>query len=529
MKHSNFNSVNRVITFTLLILKKNNNIKVISFLIFFISIGNSVLAQENYQVYYYDNGNISSEGTMESGKPNGYWKTYYPNGQLKTEGNRKNFELDSTWVFYDEAGDRVSSIDYKKGKKEGLVISFRNNVKYEVSNYEQDKKVGNSIIYYPTGEENQVVPYAEGKENGKGFVYDRTGRIITLLEYKDGNLRSSEKVNRFNDQGKKRGPWIEFYPNGLTSMEGFYMNDKKNGIFKTYDRKGNLLTLEKYRDDQLVVDGEESVILDIRSTYYADGTVKSSGGYVDGVKEGTHRIYDKDGKIISGEIYSRGVKTGEGIVDKNGDYQQDWKLYYENGDLRAEGKYENSLRTGDWVFYHANGAVESKGKYVDGLPQGQWQWYYDNGKKRRTDFYRRGKEDGESTEWDINGEVISKGSYISGYMDGEWFYHVGDHTEIGNYVDGQRQGDWKYKYEDGTLNFEGEFVAGLAVGKHKWYFPNGQVKMEGKYSSGVRVGTWITYNEEGIKVLEIKYKQGREYKINGRKVIDAENSEDIVP
>lgn len=526
MSQSNFNSINRHITSTFIFIKKNNVLKSMLIFLFFICFGNSVLGQKNYEKYYYDNGNISSEGTMENGRPNEYWKTYYPNGQLKSEGNRENFKLDSTWYFYAEQGDTVSAIDYKAGKKHGKVISYRNNVRYEVSHYKDNVKVDRSFIYYPTGEIKQVIPYDEGLESGSGYVYDRSGRIITLLEYEEGYLRSSKKVNRFTDQGKKRGTWVEFHPNGVLAMEGYYMNGKRNGIFKTYDKKGDLLSLEKYRDDQLVMDTEESVILDIRNTYYPDGSVKSSGGYVEGKKEGTHRIYDKDGEVIAGEVYKRGEKIAEGIVDENGDYQGHWQLYYTDGNLRAEGDYKNSMRTGDWIFYFPNGAVESKGKYVEGLPQGRWSWFYPNGDKRRNEFYRRGEEDGEVTEWDIDGNVISKGSYISGYKDGEWYYHVGDHTEKGKYVDGQRQGTWIYEYEDGSLNYEGEYVAGLAVGKHQWYYPNGQIRKEGKYSSGIRVGTWNTYNPEGIKILEIKYKQGREFKINGRKVLTAEDREE---
>lgn len=526
MRQMNFNIVHRAITFTFPFKKKYNVIRRGIIFLFLISLGNAVIAQDEYKIYYYDNGNVSSEGNMVAGKPNGYWKTYYPNGQLKSEGNRENFQLDSIWIFYNELGERTSSISYQEGKKNGEVKAFKNDVLYELSHFKNDVKVDHSTIFYPTGEKKRVIPFEEGKENGKGFDYDLDGRIITLLEYEDGYLRRAEKINRYDNAGKKRGPWIEFHPNGVVAMEGFYMNDLKNGIFKTFDKKGDLISLEKYRDGQIVIDSEESIILDIRNTYYSDGTVKSSGGYVDGKKEGTHRIYDEDGNIISGEVYKMGVKTAEGVVDQSGDYQGEWELYYDNGELRAKGDYENSLRTGDWVFYHLNGKVESEGKYVEGLPQGQWKWFYENGTSRRRDYYRRGKEDGESIEMDPEGNIISQGEYIGGYKDGEWFYHVGDHTEKGAYVDGEKDGEWIHEYENGKLSFEGEFIRGLATGKHKWYYSNGQVKKQGKYTSGVRVGTWEKFDEDGLKVLEVKYRQGREFKINGRKVVSSEDGEE---
>ncbi|NLD36650.1 MAG: hypothetical protein GX654_07265, partial [Desulfatiglans sp.] len=33
--------------------------------------------QDGYQQFRYPNGNISSEGYIKNGKPDGYWKSYY--------------------------------------------------------------------------------------------------------------------------------------------------------------------------------------------------------------------------------------------------------------------------------------------------------------------------------------------------------------------------------------------------------------------------------------------------------------------
>lgn len=467
---------------------------------------------------------------MLDGKPTGYWKTYYPTGKIKSEGIRTDFELDSIWTFYNEEGLPSSKITYDKGEKTGDQLSFQSGVLYERVRLESGTRVGEAEIYYPTGELHKRIPYEEGLEDGEGFEYARDGRVITLLKYSEGYLRNAERINRYDNTGKRRGKWISYHSNGMVHVEGTYMNDKKNGIFKTFDKNGDLISLEKFREGELVVDTEESVILDLRNTYYSDGSVKSTGGYVDGVREGTHRFYDEEGNIISAEIYDSGTRTAEGIVDEKGDLQGYWKLYYATGELKAEGEYENSERTGDWIFYHLNGEIEHKGKYVDGLPQGRWTWYFDTGVLRREEYYRRGKEDGRSVEYDEDGEVISEGEYISGYKEGEWFYHVGDHTEKGSYRDGERTGDWIYEYPDGALNYQGEYVAGLAIGKHRWYHPNGQVKKEGKFRSGVRVGTWKTYDENGIVELVVKYKNGLEYKINGREVFrNGEADEEEAP
>lgn len=471
-----------------------------------------------YTVFKYDNGAVSSEGVMRDEKPDGYWKTYYPTGVLKSEGNRRDFLLDSLWRFYNEEGQLTHEITYAAGKKNGAQRIYANGVLTESYTFENDVKVGEGRYYYPTGELKRLVFFSEGKEHGEGFEYDLDGRIITLLGYKQGNLTKAEKINRYDNGGNKRGTWMLFHPNGQLAEEGNFMNNKRNGIFKFYDRKGDLLRLEKYRDGELVTDTEEAVVLDLRNTYYHDGSIRSSGGYVDGKKEGTHRIYNPDGTLSGGELYKGGIKVGEGLVDAQGRYQGQWKLYHDSGELRAEGAYENSNRTGDWIFYHKNGKVEHRGKYVNGLPHGLWKWFYENGNLRREETYKRGKEEGIVTEYNEEGEIMIQGNYEGGLREGEWFYHVGDQIEKGKFRDGERTGTWVHEYPDGTVNFKGNFSGGLATGKHTWFHPNGRPRMEGKFSSGVRVGTWRSYDEDGLEYLNIKYKNGRAIKINGKRV-----------
>ena len=45
--------------------------------------GHQALGQDNDSlkpaVYYFENGKVSSEGTLRNGKPDGYWKSYHRN------------------------------------------------------------------------------------------------------------------------------------------------------------------------------------------------------------------------------------------------------------------------------------------------------------------------------------------------------------------------------------------------------------------------------------------------------------------
>lgn len=290
------------------------------------------------------------------------------------------------------------------------------------------------------------------------------------------------------------------------------------GYFKEFDKKGNLTVFEKYEEGQIQTQAEETFFVDIRNVFHENGMLKLSGGYADNKKNGVFREYDTEGKLINSYTYKMDTLTAEGIVDESGLYQGNWKYYYSDGTLKAEGKYDHSLKEEEWKYYHPNGISEEKGKYVKGKPHGIWKWYHINGKLHREEGFRYGREDGIIIEYDTLENVLTKGEFSEGLKNGEWFYHVGDHTEQGKYVDGEKDGDWKFVYDNGKTAFEGKYVNGLADGRHKYYYKNGRIKIEGKFKQGLKEGEWKTYNEDGIDELTIEYKHGVEIRFDGIRV-----------
>ena len=161
-----------------------------------------------YNKFYYENGKISSEGTMRDGKPDGYWKTYSLSGVLKSEGNRKNFQLDSLWKFYSEQGKLAFEFNYKEGKKTGPKKTYdtKDGSIITSENFDSDVKQGNTITYYRSlklpdstlalPKVKKVTPFAAGKEEGQGYELSLDSTIITLTRYKMGFIQKEEKINR---------------------------------------------------------------------------------------------------------------------------------------------------------------------------------------------------------------------------------------------------------------------------------------------------------------------------------------------
>lgn len=94
-------------------------------------------------------------------------------------------------------------------------------------NYQNDKKHGMSIRYYPhSGELMEEAEYFDGKKHGVYKKYYYTGAAKTEGEY---------------DLNKRTGYWVDYYLNtGEIRSEGSYERGKKHGDWKFYDSQGDL-------------------------------------------------------------------------------------------------------------------------------------------------------------------------------------------------------------------------------------------------------------------------------------------------
>ena len=471
-------------------------------------------------IFYYENGKISSEGNFKNGKPEGLWKTYFETGELKSIGNRKNSLLDSVWNFYNKEGVLLKAINYKNDVFEGVTKNYNTEgflVKTE--NFIAGKKEGFTYTFFENGNIKSKTNYINNKKEGLAFEYNLEGTPVRISRYENDFIRTTDVINQVDKNGLKQGKYMEFYE-GLDQVkwEGEYLNDLKNGYFREYSKKGILLSTTKYSLGEVVENAEELQNLEIRTTYYANGIISSLNSYRDGVLEGVSKNYDSSGAVNNAKIYRNGKLLSEGIIDDEGIKQGFWKEYFlETGKVKAEGEFKEGARFGEWKFYFETGEIEQTGKYtLGGLEQGKWKWYYKNGKLLREEDFRRGKEDGYLYEYDLEGNIITQGEYIDGYQEGNWIVNYGDYREEGKYSGGLKNGIWKQYYTNyEVLAFEGAYAVGTPEGKHTYYHQNGNRKLQGKYEGGVKDKIWTRYNPDGSVLVRIYYEDGKEVKLDG--------------
>ncbi|MFH1159366.1 MAG: hypothetical protein V1733_00250 [bacterium] len=462
---------------------------------------------------------------MRNGQPDGYWKSFYESGILKSEGNRLNYELDSLWKFYNEQGRLILEITYRNGKKNGVKTS-RLDKETIHENYVNDVKEGYTRYELPDGTKKMDIPFVKGLEQGIGKGYSPDGEVITITEYKKGFIVDRMKINRWDKNGQKQGKWITFWENGKIKTEGTFRDDRKNGYFKEYSEKGDLIAIAKYIDGALQPEAEEIQKLEVEKEYYADGKIKKTSLYRNGILEGVSREFSPEGVMTKAIEYHEGIKSGEGLVLEDGSRTGHWREFYPDSALKAEGDYENGNKTGSWKFYHPNGKMEQTGVYnKQGKPEGTWKWYHDNGQLQREEIYYHGEKDGLSEEFDENGTLIEQGEYLNGLEDGPWIQRIGDFYQRGSYRDGLRTGMWvSYQLIDGEtgtdslLIFQGAFIDDLPDGKHTYYWENGKVRDEGIFVMGKKEGNWSKYNYDGSLFLVITYQNGIETRYDGMKI-----------
>jgi antitoxin component YwqK of YwqJK toxin-antitoxin module len=493
---------------------------------------------ENVQ-FFYPSGQLSSEGTMVDGQPDGYWITYYATGIKKSEGKRTNFLLDSIWTFYDNKGDTLQKISYMFGKRNGYHVvygyeglkqgrDFGVVVSREL--YVNDKREGISYYYFEDGKLRSEVSYVNGKRQGLSKEYNNEGTIQSLKYYHNGYLTDKEEINRIDKNGIKQGIWKDFYPDGKLKTERSYRDDMLDGLYKEFNTKGNLVLVLKYEGGQVVAENiSEEESIEIRDEYDERNRIVRSGPYRQNIPIGIHRVYDPEGNIIESTTYdNNGNKIAEGIVDEEGKKQGSWTDLYPEGEKKSDGQYVDNYRVGRWKFYRKNGQIEQTGEYRQGRPNGLWLWYYEGGEPLREESFFNGREDGTLVEFSRTGKIITQGDFIDGEKEGGWYYRVGDHIEVGGYITGLRDGRWKHFYSDSTLKFEGYYIQGNPDGKHKLFYQSGNLQEERYYVVGFREKSWKKYDEVGNLSMTITYRNDVEARVNGVKVVLPEGSRKLI-
>jgi antitoxin component YwqK of YwqJK toxin-antitoxin module len=205
-----------------------------------------------------------------------------------------------------------------------------------------------------------------------------------------------------------------------------------------------------------------------------------------------------------------------------------YKSYYDSGELKTEGQYQNKKRTGDWKNFHKNGQISRLYGYKEGKRNKEYTSYYEDGilkikVEKEGDvyvtssfydsgnlFYKRENETGYYKSYYKNGAVKVEANYVERELVGAWkkYYENGEVEWIVNYEEGYRQRGYKHFYKNGDLKLEGNNFKDKLLGQEKRYLPNNVLEWKGSYDKGLLVKTWTKFDANGNEIEKIKFKNG---------------------
>ncbi len=186
-------------------------------------------------VWYYENGNISSESFHDNdGLIQGISVSYYKDGCKEREVFYVNDNIEGKFINYYHNGKIRYESNFKNNEPDGLFIFYHENGKKKgVMKYKNGNLIEDYIMYFPNGMVKSVVKYNEEKKTGIGKFFYESGKIKETITYKN-DVHSGECKT--------------YYENGRLKSKGQIKNEKKTGKWEYYDLDGNV----SYRNESLV-------------------------------------------------------------------------------------------------------------------------------------------------------------------------------------------------------------------------------------------------------------------------------------
>ena len=242
---------------------------------------------------------------------------------------------------------------------------FKNDQLVEEGEYQNNRKQGVWVTYFPNGQEHTIIDYRNGRPNGDYKVF-----------YENGQLEEEGTWSR----NRNTGDFKRFYENGSKHQEFvFNISGKRDGVQKYYHDNGQLMIVGTIEDGKEVGEFKE---------YYKDGSLKSVK-YFDEPGKVNHektKTYKEQGNPVATKVEIETVDPTKVAKVEQGAKQNE-----------AEKKINPFNGNGNHTLYNSNRQISQKGffknyKLIDGL----YYKYDENGILKNIEKYKNGKYVGDS-------------------------------------------------------------------------------------------------------------------------------------
>ena len=133
------------------------------------------------------------------------------------------------------------------------------------------------------------------------------------------------------------------------------------------------------------------------------------------------------------EFYDGGERLKfEGKIHK-GAIVDNWKTYYESGNIKSSVNYEEGELKGEAYFYYdtEKNVVKAEAVFEDEMIIGVYFEYYENGAQKAKIIYKKGLADEEAMFYYPNGKLKIEANYKNGQKHGRWVFFDERGNEVG--------------------------------------------------------------------------------------------------
>jgi antitoxin component YwqK of YwqJK toxin-antitoxin module len=222
-------------------------------------------------------------------------------GPFASEATLNHGKLHGSWTIYDNAGEKISVLEFADGERHGTAVWL-----------------------YPNGKTMQSSTFVDGVIDGELNRFDV-----------DGNVTATELY----DAGRKVESQVDFYENKQQRSETKFLHPQL--IIGKTDDWWNVSLASFTSQGQPMQHGTWTI-------WHENGQKKELGTFDHG-----RRV----GEFIS--WHSNGQKASEGIYDE-GKQDGRWVWWYANGQKQTDGHYTNGRRSGDWAWWNEEGRIEER-------------------------------------------------------------------------------------------------------------------------------------------------------------------------
>ena len=87
------------------------------------------------------------------------------------------------------------------------------------------------------------------------------------------------------------------------------------------------------------------------------------------------------------------------------------RRWYENGQPKMRGQYDDDQRVGTFKWWHSNGGQKLEAAYKKGQKSDMWTWWHENGMKSIQGEYESNRAIGVWTWWDEDGKMTRQENF----------------------------------------------------------------------------------------------------------------------